>query len=83
MTTYKTVRGKTVSLGAVQLVAGLDGTLDLVVGDQHIHLTEAEASVTYELMGDVVSWESSTTGVSENALDREAENAAHHNGGGA
>lgn len=69
MSTYKTMRGKLVSLGRIQLIGGNDGSLDILVGDEHLHILEEEASALYDLMGDLMSWDSSA-GATESSIER-------------
>lgn len=81
MSTYKAVRGKEVHLGRIHLTVDAAGTLTIMVlgeaGDEVIELPEPVASEVYNLLGDVMVWESSK-GVTENHLDQmgEAESAS-------
>lgn len=59
MSTYRTTRGKLVSVGGISLaVHEHDGSLMIRVGEKRIDLTEDEASRLHDLMSDVVIWDS-------------------------
>lgn len=75
MSTYRTVRGKTVRLGRITLDVAQDGYLSVIVlgvngeDDAAIGLAEPLASDVYNLLGDVMEWESQK-GSTEAAMDR-------------
>ena len=79
MSTYKTIRGKTVKLGKITLRGGLDGSLTIDVLGEAMTLAENDASLVHDLMGDVLEWESQKT-TSENAMDRAGDQAEAQSG---
>ena len=74
MSTYTTVRGKQVTLGNIDLQGRDDGSLRITVGRQEMTLAGADASALYDLLGDVMEWESSKN-TTESGLNRQSEAA--------
>lgn len=78
MSTYKTVRGKNVRLGKIGLdVDAETGNLVIVIQEadsipQTLSLDEKTASDVYNLLGDVMEWESQNS-TTENEINRLAE----------
>ena len=78
MSTYKTVRGKNVRLGKIGLdVDEQTGNLVIVITEadsrpQTLSLDEQTASDVYNLLGDVMEWESQKS-TTENEINRLAE----------
>lgn len=78
MSTYRTVRGKNVRLGKIGLdVDEQTGNLVIVITEadsrpQTLSLDEQTASDVYNLLGDVMEWESQKS-TTENEINRLAE----------
>lgn len=78
MSTYRTVRGKNVRLGRIGLdVDEETGNLVIVITEadsrpQTLSLDEKTASDVYNLLGDVMEWESQKSST-ENEINRLAE----------
>lgn len=72
MSTYKAVRGKTVSLGDVEIAVDMQGKMLIRAADQRMVLDEARASAVHDLMADVLVW-SSNVGTTEGKLERMGE----------
>lgn len=77
MSTYSLVRGKTVTLGRSRFILAVndDGSrLTIRVGRQLLDLSEADASQLFDLLGDVMTWESAkgtTEAKSDKRLERD------------
>lgn len=79
MSTYKTVRGKQVTLGNITLAVNDNGDLHACLARNagpaiEFDVAEVVASNFYNLLGDVMEWDSSK-GSTEAAMDRLGEAA--------
>lgn len=72
MSTYKTVRGKLVTLGRIHLAVHDNGDLQIHVGEQGMLVPEADAGALHDLMSDVLEW-TSNAGTTEAKFDKMAE----------